>query len=142
MKKLGLVIVLLCLSMAVSAGGFMFKHLEVKDGLSSNRVNDIFKDSEGFMWFATASGLNRYDGCQMKVYRSHNLDLGPLPDNCVQKVQIRRQLREWVDARKMERKDCGYVSLPVIRFMILKQKVLIVMCMLCCGKPVLTESLL
>ena len=57
MKKLGLVIVLLCLSMAVSAGGFMFKHLEVKDGLSSNRVNDIFKDSEGFMWFATASGL-------------------------------------------------------------------------------------
>ena len=29
MKKLGLVIVLLCLSMAVSAGGFMFKHLEV-----------------------------------------------------------------------------------------------------------------
>ena len=114
MKKLGLVIVLLCLSMAVSAGGFMFKHLEVKDGLSSNRVNDIFKDSEGFMWFATASGLNRYDGCQMKVYRSHNLDLGP----------------------------CGYVPLPVIRFMILKQKVLIVMCMLCCGKPVLTESLL
>ena len=87
MKKLGLVIVLLCLSMAVSAGGFMFKHLEVKEGLSSNRVNDIFKDSEGFMWFATASGLNRYDGCQMKVYRSHNLDLGPLPDNCVQKVQ-------------------------------------------------------
>ena len=48
MKKLGLVIVLLCLSMAVSAGGFMFKHLEVKDGLSSNRVNDIFKDSEGY----------------------------------------------------------------------------------------------
>lgn len=132
MKKLGLVIVLLCLSMAVSAGGFMFKHLEVKDGLSSNRVNDIFKDSEGFMWFATASGLNRYDGCQMKVYRSHNLDLGPLPDNCVQKVQE--------DGKK--RKDCGYVPLPVIRFMILKQKVLIVMCMLCCGKPVLTESLL
>ena len=56
--------------------------------------------------------------------------------------EIRRQLREWVDARKMERKDCGYVPLPVIRFMILKQKVLIVMCMLCCGKPVLTESLL
>lgn len=130
MKKLGLVIVLLCLSMAVSAGGFMFKHLEVKDGLSSNRVNDIFKDSEGFMWFATASGLNRYDGCQMKVYRSHNLDLGPC------RIIVFKRYR------KMERKDCGYVPLPVIRFMILKQKVLIVMCMLCCGKPVLTESLL
>ena len=139
MKKLGLVIVLLCLSMAVSAGGFMFKHLEVKDGLSSNRVNDIFKDSEGFMWFATASGLNRYDGCQMKVYRSHNLDLGPLPDNCVLNLINIIVFKRY---RKMERKDCGYVPLPVIRFMILKQKVLIVMCMLCCGKPVLTESLL
>ena len=44
------------------ASEFMFKHLEVKDGLSNNQVLDIFKDSEGFMWFATASGLNRYDG--------------------------------------------------------------------------------
>ena len=127
MKKLGLVIVLLCLSMAVSAGGFMFKHLEVKDGLSSNRVNDIFKDSEGFMWFATASGLNRYDGCQMKAIT--------LTWDLCRIIVFKRY-------RKMERKDCGYVPLPVIRFMILKQKVLIVMCMLCCGKPVLTESLL
>ena len=130
MKKLGLVMVLLCLSLAVSAGGFMFKHLEVKDGLSSNQINDIFKDSEGFMWFATTSGLNRYDGSQMKVFRSYDLESGPLPDNCAQRC------------RKMERKDCGYVLLPVIRFMILKQKVLIVTCVLCCGKPALMEFLL
>ena len=111
MKKLGLVIVLLCLSMAVSAGGFMFKHLEVKDGLSSNRVNDIFKDSEGFMWFATASGLNRYDGCQMKFIAAITLTW----DLC--RIIVFKRYR------KMERKDCGYVPLPVIRFMILKQKV-------------------
>lgn len=96
MKKLGLVMVLLCLSLAVSAGGFMFKHLEVKDGLSSNQINDIFKDSEGFMWFATTSGLNRYDGSQMKVFRSYDLESGPLPDNCAQKVQEDGKKRLWI----------------------------------------------
>ena len=49
MKKLGLVIVLLCLSMAVSAGGFMFKHLEVKDGLSS--INAIRRFSNHYTFF-------------------------------------------------------------------------------------------
>ena len=41
---------------------YMFKHLDTKNGLSNSQVNYIFKDSKGFMWFGTASGLNRYDG--------------------------------------------------------------------------------
>lgn len=66
-RKKCLIITLLCFSSLMYASEFMFKHLEVKDGLSNNQVLDIFKDSEGFMWFATASGLNRYDGCQMTL---------------------------------------------------------------------------
>ena len=58
-RKKCLIITLLCFSSLMHASEFMFKHLEVKDGLSNNQVLDIFKDSEGFMWFATASGLNR-----------------------------------------------------------------------------------
>ena len=49
---------------------YMFKHLEVKDGLSNNQVNAIYKDSNRFMWFGTASGLNRYDGYNIKIYRT------------------------------------------------------------------------
>lgn len=67
-RKKCLIITLLCFSSLMYASEFMFKHLEVKDGLSNNQVLDIFKDSEGFMWFATASGLNRYDGCQMTLF--------------------------------------------------------------------------
>ena len=73
-RKKCLIITLLCFSSLMHASEFMFKHLEVKDGLSNNQVLDIFKDSEGFMWFATASGLNRYDGCQMTLFRSNNAD--------------------------------------------------------------------
>ena len=46
---------------SLSAQNFMFKHLEVADGLSNNSVYAILKDKDGFMWFGTASGLNRYD---------------------------------------------------------------------------------
>ncbi|MES2287849.1 MAG: two-component regulator propeller domain-containing protein [Bacteroidota bacterium] len=48
-----------------------FKHLSVNDGLSDNYVHAIFQDREGFMWFGTGDGLNKYDGYKFTIYR-HN----------------------------------------------------------------------
>ena len=39
-----------------------FEHLSVKDGLSNNSVNCILQDREGYLWFGTNDGLNKYDG--------------------------------------------------------------------------------
>ena len=91
-----LIITLLCFSSLMYASEFMFKHLEVKDGLSNNQVLDIFKDSEGFMWFATASGLNRYDGCQMTLFRSNNADPASLPDNYIKSIQEDYKGNLWI----------------------------------------------
>lgn len=44
-----------------------FEKLDIRDGLSHNRVNSIYQDQLGFMWFATRLGLNRYDGRKIKV---------------------------------------------------------------------------
>lgn len=44
-------------------------HFERVEGLSQNTVYSIMKDKQGFMWIATADGLNRYDGVEMKVYK-------------------------------------------------------------------------
>ncbi len=41
---------------------YRFKQLSVKDGLSSNWVFSIAEDSPGSYWFATANGINKYDG--------------------------------------------------------------------------------
>ena len=49
-------------------GQFRFEHLGVRDGLSQSSVNDILQDREGFMWFATQDGLNRYDGYDFSAY--------------------------------------------------------------------------
>ena len=65
----------------------MFKHLETKDGLSHSRINDICKDSQGFMWFATAGGgLNRYDGYNHKVFRKIERDTLSILDNYFNRI--------------------------------------------------------
>ncbi len=39
-----------------------FDRLSIEDGLSQNDVFTILQDRQGFMWFGTNFGLNRYDG--------------------------------------------------------------------------------
>ncbi|UCH96254.1 MAG: hypothetical protein JSV88_05195, partial [Candidatus Aminicenantes bacterium] len=50
-----------------------FERLSLEHGLSSVSVYCILQDSQGFMWFGTEDGLNKYDGYNFTVYR-HNPD--------------------------------------------------------------------
>ena len=43
--------------------------LDINKGLSSNQINTIFKDSQGFLWIGTVNGLNRFDGYSTRVFR-------------------------------------------------------------------------
>jgi signal transduction histidine kinase len=38
------------------------------DGLAHDRVKSIYADSRGFVWFATANGLSRFDGSRFTTY--------------------------------------------------------------------------
>ncbi len=46
-----------------------FDHLTMRDGLSQSTVMSILQDSHGFLWLATESGLDRYDGYSIREYR-------------------------------------------------------------------------
>src|SRR6266849_2433494 len=46
-----------------------FEHLTMRDGLSQSTVNDLLQDSQGYLWLATESGLDRYDGDSIREYR-------------------------------------------------------------------------
>lgn len=62
---------------------YNFLKLTTHDGLSHNQVNAILKDADGFMWFGTMSGLNRYDGYSFKIFRHNSGDSSSLNDNDV-----------------------------------------------------------
>lgn len=49
-------------------GTARFERLTLAEGLPDNTIRDIVQDRQGFLWFATQSGLVRYDGYQMVVF--------------------------------------------------------------------------
>ena len=49
-----------------------FAHFGLKQGLSQGTVNTILKDQQGFLWFGTQNGLNKFDGYQFEIYRGGN----------------------------------------------------------------------
>ena len=55
-----------------NADNYKFNRVDVESGLSNSEVKCVYKDKTGFIWFGTPSGLNRYDGYEVSVYK-HNL---------------------------------------------------------------------
>ncbi len=47
---------------------YFFRHITQEDGLLHNQVYAITQDEKGFMWIATANGLQRYDGSRFVYY--------------------------------------------------------------------------
>jgi signal transduction histidine kinase/ligand-binding sensor domain-containing protein/DNA-binding response OmpR family regulator len=76
-----------------------FDHITIEKGLSQNTVNDILKDSRGFMWFATNDGLNRYNGYGIKVYRNDVLDSSSLSDNTIYCLLEDSHQNLWIGTR-------------------------------------------
>ncbi|HEY5327481.1 MAG TPA: two-component regulator propeller domain-containing protein [Mucilaginibacter sp.] len=75
---------------------YKFSHLDITNGLSDNQVNCVFKDYEGFMWFGTTSGLNRYDGYKFTIFRHDPKDPGSLGENHVMNIYEGPEKKLWV----------------------------------------------
>ena len=73
--------ILLFILLALNAGSLsaqvkkakpLYYHISEKDGLADNMVNCFFQDSRGIMWMGTQNGLNRFDGSELKTWRTGN----------------------------------------------------------------------
>lgn len=49
------------------------KRLGIEQGLSNNYVVSITQDKQGFLWFATEEGLNKFDGTRFTTYYKNDL---------------------------------------------------------------------
>ena len=77
-------------------GDLKFDHLTTRDGLSQNGVFGILQDRQGFLWFATRDGLNRYDGLRFRHYYRDFEDEHSLPSNQIQGIDEDLDGRIWI----------------------------------------------
>lgn len=76
-----------------------FDHITIENGLSQSTVFAITQDSQGFMWFGTRDGLNRFDGSRVKVFRNDQGDPLTLSDNTIYSLLTDSHKRLWIGTR-------------------------------------------
>lgn len=85
----------LCSGPARAEGDYYFKTLNVQSGLSQNTVNAILQDRQGYMWFGTKDGLNRYDGSRFRIFK-HSPEEGGLSSNFITALCEDRDGNIWI----------------------------------------------
>ena len=85
-RKSWIVVVCVCLFTLAGARPYAVKRLGLEQGLSNSYVVSITQDKHGFIWFATESGLNRFDGTSFVVYKRQNRRANSLNGNALNKV--------------------------------------------------------
>src|SRR5919112_2041889 len=73
-----------------------FDHITVEDGLSQSEVYAILKDKEGFMWFGTVDGLNKYNGYTFIHYKHDPYDSTTLSHNHINTTYEDKSGNLWV----------------------------------------------
>lgn len=87
MKKIALSCIIACTFGALSLrAAIPFVNLTIDEKLSNNCVWSIIQDREGYMWFGTKDGLNRYDGVDFRTFRKAPEDTLSLGDNFVRSL--------------------------------------------------------
>lgn len=79
---------LTCTSAPAQQANYFVEKLSTEEGLSSNKINDILQDDNGFLWIATSDGLNRFDGTEVTQFY-YRQDANSLPHNyifCLEKM--------------------------------------------------------
>ncbi len=73
-----------------------FNHLTTADGLPTNNIFGVSRDSKGFVWVGSGSGLARYDGYGFKTYRNLLNDSSSISSSMVTGAKEDSKHRLWV----------------------------------------------
>lgn len=73
-----------------------FENISTEQGLSQSTVTAILQDQQGFMWFGTEGGLNKYDGYQFSVYEHDPDNPQSLSSNVISSIYEDRDGTLWI----------------------------------------------
>jgi signal transduction histidine kinase/ligand-binding sensor domain-containing protein len=93
-------IILICIAGSSQAQAqsqnLRFDYLTPKDGLSSNRIWFIHRDSKEFLWIGTDVGVDRYDSRQVHKYRYGENRPGSISSNNTRSVYEDKDKNLWI----------------------------------------------
>ena len=77
-----------------------FEHYNDANGLSHNSVRHIVQDKNGFLWLGTFSGLNRFDGYQIKSFMSSSSVDNTIPNDDITALEYDEESNNlWIGTR-------------------------------------------
>jgi signal transduction histidine kinase/ligand-binding sensor domain-containing protein/CheY-like chemotaxis protein len=94
-----------------------FAHISDGDGPAHTRAGQIVQDDQGFLWFGTQDGLQRYDGYRFKAYQPDPADPNSLSGVHVNSLLKDRSGLLWVGSdRYLDRYDPATDAFTHFRF--------------------------
>ncbi len=73
-----------------------FEHIMSDKGLSQNTIHYILQDKQGFMWFATEDGLDKYDGYNFEIFKNIPNDKNSISDNFIWTLYQDKRGNLWI----------------------------------------------
>lgn len=107
------------LVLTAGAQTLRFEHFGINEGLSQSSVMCMYQDSDGFLWFGTWDGLNRYDGYTFRHFRHDPADSSTLSNNSILSITEAPDGRLWIGTANrgmnvMDRKSGTVIRVPLI----------------------------
>ncbi len=93
---LGLVFISAIPSAIAQTGREKFQQYFAENGLSSSTVKEMVQDKNGYMWFATFDGLNKYDGHKFKIYKPEKNNPNSISSPFILNLFLDSKQRIWV----------------------------------------------
>ncbi|MDB4293445.1 hypothetical protein N9954_08570, partial [Maribacter sp.] len=95
LKKCYFIILVIC-SQVYGQEQIYFDHITTDDGLSQSDINGIYQDKQGFMWFGTHDGLNKFDGYDFTVFKPDNNKANSISSNLIYDVVGDKNGNLWI----------------------------------------------
>jgi signal transduction histidine kinase/ligand-binding sensor domain-containing protein/CheY-like chemotaxis protein/AraC-like DNA-binding protein len=91
----------------------------IDNGLSQNMVQAVLEDRQGFMWFGTKDGLNRFDGHNFLVYRNEPGNAKSLSNNDITAIYEDKAGNLWIGTQSgglnlFDRQTNSFYVLPEV----------------------------
>jgi hypothetical protein len=89
---LSLILFYCCFCSPATAQEYNYRNYDVHHGLAGSSVYYMYQDKEGFIWFATETGVSRFDGTHFKNFTVKD----GLPDNAIVRIFEDSRGRIWL----------------------------------------------